>query len=206
MAKTAKGTGEDNRQKIIDAAMSIIGEQGVDKTSLAKISKASGLSKGTLYYYYASKNDLIFDIADIHMERISTDLFAMLENETALSWESLLTAFFETLLTSEARSRLHLYLIREAVSGNDSLKKRFQKTYSQWFSMVDQAQSQMPGPQTDQTDQINQVDQVDQVDVSAKSRFLVALVDGFILQVLLETKKTSVQQIVRIVLKALEVV
>ncbi len=200
MAKTAKGTGEDNRQKIIDAAMSIIGEQGVDKTSLAKISKASGLSKGTLYYYYASKNDLIFDIADIHMERISTDLFAMLENETALSWESLLTAFFETLLTSEARSRLHLYLIREAVSGNDSLKKRFQKTYSQWFSMVDQAQSQMPGPQTDQTDQINQVD------VSAKSRFLVALVDGFILQVLLETKKTSVQQIVRIVLKALEVV
>ena len=189
MAKTAKGTGEDNRQKIIDAAMTIIGEQGEDKASLAQIAKASGLSKGTLYYYYTSKNDLIFDIADLHMERISSTLFAMIENETSISWESLLTAFFEILLTSEARSRLHLYLIREAVSGNASLKERIQKTYAQWFSMVDQAHSQMPGPQND---------------VSAKSRFLVALVDGFILQMLLETKKTSVKQIVRIVLKALE--
>lgn len=189
MAKTAKGSGEDNRLKIIEAAMAIIAEQGVDKTSLVNISKTTGLSKGTLYYYYASKNDLIFDIADIHMERITTDLFAMMENEISLTWESLLTAFFEILLTSENRSRLHLYLIQEAVSGNSSLKERVQKTYAQWFSMVDQAHSQMPGPIAD---------------ISAKARFLVALVDGFIIQILLETKKTSIEQIVRIVLKALE--
>lgn len=190
MAKTTKGSGEDNRQKILDTAIAMIGEQGVDKTSLARISKASGLSKGTLYYYYATKNDLIFDIADLHMAKISTTLFSMIENDAALSWETLLTAFFETLLTSEARSRLHLYLIREAVSGNDSLKQRFRKTYAQWFDMVDQAQTQMPGPK---------------IDVSAKSRFLVALVDGFILQVLLETNKTSVKEIVRLVLKVLEI-
>ena len=188
MAKTAKGSGRDNRQKIMDAAMNIIGKQGVDKITLAQIAKASGLSKGTLYYYYASKNDLIFDIADLHMERISTELFAMIENEASPSWENLLTAFFETLLTSEARSRLHLYLIREAVSGNTSLKKRFQKTYAHWFSMVDQAHSHMPGPH---------------IDVSEKSRFIVAVVDGFILQVLLETDKTSIKTIVRLLLKVI---
>ncbi len=186
MAKTAKGSGLDNRQKIMDTAMNIIGEQGVDKITLARIAKASGLSKGTLYYYYASKNDLIFDIADFHMERISTELFAMIENEASPSWESLLTAFFEILLTSEARSRLHLYLVREAVSGNTSLKKRFQKTYAQWFAMVDQAHSHMPGSH---------------IDVSEKSRFIVAVVDGFILQVLLGTDKTSVETIVRLMLK-----
>jgi len=133
MAKTAKGSGLDNRQKIMDAAMNIIGEQGVDKITLAQIAKASGLSKGTLYYYYASKNDLIFDIADFHMDRISTELFTMIENEASPSWESLLTAFFEILLTSEARSRLHLYLMREAVSGNTSLKERFQKPMPNGF-------------------------------------------------------------------------
>ena len=188
MARTAKGTGEDNRQKILETAVDIIGEKGVDRTSLSSIAKASGLSKGTIYYYYATKDDLIFDIADLHMARISDTLMAMLEESTP-SWEILLTAFFETLLNSETRSRLHLYLVREAVSGNDSLKKRFQATYAQWFDMVDQAQEKMPGSREDR---------------SAKSRFLVALVDGFILQVLLETNPPEVEDIVRLMLGVMD--
>ena len=189
MAKTAKGSGEDNRQKIIEAAMAIIGEQGVDKTSLAHIAKAAHLSKGTLYYYYASKADLIFDMADLHMQGITTTLFSMIEENSALSWENLFTAFFETLLTSEARSRLHLYLVREAVSGNDSLKKRFQQTYSQWFGLVDDAYAKMPGSH---------------IPLPAKSKFLVAVVDGFILQGLLETEATPVTEIVDLMLKTMD--
>jgi AcrR family transcriptional regulator len=189
MAKTAKGSGEDNRQKIIETAMAMVSERGVDKTSLAQISKASGLSKGTLYYYYASKADLIFDMADLHMERMTTALFSMIEEKSALSWENMFTAFFETLLTSEARSRLHLYLVREAVSGNDALKDRFQQTYSQWFGLVDKAYAKMPGSQTA---------------ISAKSKFLVAVVDGFILQGLLETETTSVKEIVDLMIKTID--
>ena len=189
MAKTTKGTSEDNRRKIIETAMAIISKKGVDKTSLAEISKASGLSKGTLYYYYASKNDLIFDMADLHMERITTALFSMIEKKHTLSWENMFTAFFDTLLSSEARSRLHLYLVREAISGNESLKKRFQQTYCQWFGLVDEAYQKMPGSQTK---------------IPFKSKFLVAVVDGFILQGLLETDPTSVDQIVDLMLKTLD--
>ncbi len=189
MAKTTKGSGKDNRKKIIETAMAMIGEKGLDKTSLARISKASGLSKGTLYYYYASKNELIFDIADLHMERMTRALFSMIDENETLSWESLLTAFFDTLLTSEARSRLHLYLIREAISGNESLKSRFQQTYSQWFALVDEAYEKMPGFQTE---------------IPAKSKFLVAVVDGFILQGLLETDPTPVKEIVDLILKSIE--
>lgn len=190
MAKTAKGTGKDNRKLIIDTAISIIGQKGVEQTSLAKIAKECGLSKGTIYYYFASKNDLIFDIADLHMEKISTPLFSMIENESSPSWEQMLTVFFKTLLTSETRSRLHLYLIQEAVSGNTLLKKRFQKTYAQWFSMVESAYSKMPGSK---------------IDVNAKSKFIVALVDGLILQALLETDKTNIKKIVRLMLNVLEI-
>jgi len=170
-------------------AMQMIGEKGVDKTSLADISKASGLSKGTLYYYYATRNDLIFDMADLHMAQITTSLFSMIDDQKTLSWETMLTAFFTTLLASEARSRLHLYLVKEAVSGNDSLKTRFQKTYSQWFGMVDQAYEKMPGPQTH---------------MPAKAQFLVAVVDGFILQGLLETDPVSIKEIVALMLKTLD--
>ena len=67
MARTAKGSGRDNRRKILETAMDMIGRKGVDKITLSGISEASGISKGTLYYYYSTKNDLIFDIADLHM-------------------------------------------------------------------------------------------------------------------------------------------
>ncbi len=189
MAKTAKGTGEDNRRKILNVARAMIGEKGVDKTSLAKISKASGLSKGTLYYYYASKNELIFDIADQHMEELTTALFDMIDENQGLTWEGLLTAFFTTILSSEARSRLHLYLVREAISGNEDLKVRFRGTYAQWFAMVDEAYDKMPGPRED---------------VGAKSKFLVAVVDGFILQTLLEADKPDIPGIVRLMLKVVD--
>jgi AcrR family transcriptional regulator len=168
--------------------MALISEKGVGKTSLSEISKAAGLSKGTLYHYYASKNELIFDIADLHMERITRALFSLIEDNKALSWEDLLTAFFDLLLTSRDRSRLHLYLVREAVSGNESLRDRFQQTYAQWFGLVDQAYEQMPRLKGE---------------IPAKAKFLVAVVDGFIIQDLLNTNPTAVKEIVHLILKTI---
>jgi Iron-containing alcohol dehydrogenase len=94
-----------------------------------------------------------------------------------------------TLLTPDARSRLHLYLVREAISGNDSLKERFQHTYCQWFGLVDKAYQKMPDSQTK---------------IPVKSKFLVAVVDGFILQGLLGTEPTPVKEIVALMLKTIE--
>ncbi len=189
MARTAKGSGRDNRRKILEAAMDMIGQKGVDKITLAGISKASGISKGTLYYYYATKNDLIFDIADLHMEKITQALFTMIDENSRLTWERLLTAFFTTLLSSDARSRLHIYLVKEAISGNDSLKKRFQATYRQWFAMVNEASAKMPG-------NIRYSD--------AHAKLLVAAVDGFILQTLLDTDKIKISDIVSLMLRLIE--
>ena len=189
MARTAMGTGEDNRLKILDAAAAIIAEKGVDRASLSQIARTSGLSKGTLYYYYASKNDLIFDIADRHMADLTAALFDMVEANGATTMEALLTTFFTTLLASEARSRLHLYLVREAISGHGGLKERFQTTYAQWFSMVDDVYVKMGKPREN---------------LQAKAGFLVAVADGFILQTLLETDRPCIEDIVRLTLRVIE--
>lgn len=190
MAKTARATGTDNRQKILDTAMGLIAEKGVDQTSLAMIARKSGLSKGTLYYYYASKNDLIFDITDRHMEWITEAILSTGRPKNGLkTWESLLYAYFDVLLSARDRSRLHLYLIREAVSGNQALKIRFQKTYAHWFSLIDDTSRQI---------------QADAENIRVKSKFLVAVVEGFILQELLEVEKTDIRDMVNLALKLVD--
>ena len=190
MAKTRSGCGVDIRKIIIEAAKELISSQGVDKTTLAEIAKKADISKGTLYYYYSTKNDLIFDITDVHMDRLTGDIFSMIEESgNGVSWQELLTLLFDSLLSSETRSRLHLYLIKEALAGNEALKKRFQDTYSLWFAMVDNAYEKMS-----KTDP----------EIKIKAKFLVAVIDGFIIQALMSLEKTNISDIVAQMLKIID--
>ncbi|WP_286317182.1 TetR/AcrR family transcriptional regulator [Romboutsia ilealis] len=59
------------KETILSAATDLIIKQGIKNTSLADIAKATNISKGTLYYHYSSKNDLICAIADMHLEAIT---------------------------------------------------------------------------------------------------------------------------------------
>lgn len=58
------------RDKIIDAAMAIVRDQGVAKLTLDEAAKAAGLSKGGVLYHFKSKDDLIRGM----VERFLSDL------------------------------------------------------------------------------------------------------------------------------------
>jgi AcrR family transcriptional regulator len=52
---------QNNREIIILAAIEQFNIHGIQGASIAMIAKASHISKGTVYYYYQSKDDLIED-------------------------------------------------------------------------------------------------------------------------------------------------
>ena len=52
------------KKKILDATYDLIIENGIMETTLKDIALKVGISKGTLYYYYSAKEDLIFDVAE----------------------------------------------------------------------------------------------------------------------------------------------
>ena len=47
------------RQKLFDASMDLIGERGAAGVTVDEIAAAAGVSKGTVYYNFGSKSDLI---------------------------------------------------------------------------------------------------------------------------------------------------
>ena len=51
----------DNRETIILAAIEQFNEYGIQGTPISKIAGAARISKGTLYYYYPAKEDLVKD-------------------------------------------------------------------------------------------------------------------------------------------------
>lgn len=50
------------RQKLFDASMELIGERGAAGVTVDEIAAAAGVSKGTVYYNFGSKSDLIAEL------------------------------------------------------------------------------------------------------------------------------------------------
>ncbi|MEO5781160.1 MULTISPECIES: TetR/AcrR family transcriptional regulator [Arthrobacter] len=57
--KLRPGRTNATRQKLFDASMELIGERGAAGVTVDEIAAAAGVSKGTVYYNFGSKSDLI---------------------------------------------------------------------------------------------------------------------------------------------------
>ena len=64
------------RGRIIDAAWKLFREEGFGETTINDIIKEAGISKGTFYYYFRSKDDLLgtlSEILDREYERLDSE-------------------------------------------------------------------------------------------------------------------------------------
>lgn len=53
---------EERPQQILDAALSVFAEHGIDAAKLEQIAARAGVSKGTIYLYFASKEELFREV------------------------------------------------------------------------------------------------------------------------------------------------
>src|SRR5258707_12369559 len=52
------------REQIVEAAASVITEQGIQNLSLSEIEKKAGMSRGQLTYYFPTKEDILLAVFD----------------------------------------------------------------------------------------------------------------------------------------------
>ena len=67
-----------SQQKIEAAALELFAKRGFHNTSISAIAKAAGVSKGLLYNYYDSKDDLLYQLITGAIEDTGGDIEAML--------------------------------------------------------------------------------------------------------------------------------
>src|SRR6202034_646995 len=64
MPKITDAQKETRRQQILDAALRCFSRDGFHATTTADIVRESGVSQGTLYLYFATKDDIVVALAD----------------------------------------------------------------------------------------------------------------------------------------------
>ena len=65
---TTISSNTDRKQQVLTAAVQLFVSKGIQNTSMNEIITASGLSKGGVYHYFESKDDLVLGVLDIFIE------------------------------------------------------------------------------------------------------------------------------------------
>ena len=64
----------DNRQAILDSALTLFYEKGYDAVGVQQIVDAAGVTKPTLYYYFGSKQGLLSCLLEEHFSKLETQM------------------------------------------------------------------------------------------------------------------------------------
>lgn len=73
---------KDNiKEKILQATTELLKTTALADISLAEIAAAAGISKGTLYYHYKTKNEVFLDITQRFLDEQWEDLIRWTENK-----------------------------------------------------------------------------------------------------------------------------
>jgi Transcriptional regulator len=180
----AKRRNDVDKATFITAAERLITERGANDFSLADLAKEMGISKGTLYYHYPSKDDLILDIMEKHMDELSRDYIEWLdrhENDT-ISKQRFLDVIFYKGVKLFNKSKMHIYLINECMRGNESLKKKYSELWRSWQDKLEEGLDRyFP----------------DQKDREAYAYLLMLLIDGLTVQEALKNSDEKLNQRVK---------
>jgi TetR/AcrR family transcriptional regulator, cholesterol catabolism regulator len=66
--RLASRSKQDARSAIVEAAVTLFAEEGYERTSLEDIADQLGVTKGTIYYHFSKKTEILFIIHDTFID------------------------------------------------------------------------------------------------------------------------------------------
>ncbi|MEC0685232.1 TetR family transcriptional regulator, partial [Bacillus haynesii] len=121
-------------EKILQAAIEVISEKGLDKASISDIVKKAGTAQGTFYLYFSSKNALIPAIAENLLTHTLDHIKSKVDG-TMSFWTALNIMIDETFNMTE----LHQDIIVLCYSGLafDHSMEKWEAIYQPYYSWLE---------------------------------------------------------------------
>lgn len=135
-AETTAGPAS-TKDRILDAALDLFVEQGFDGTSVREIAERVGTTKAALYYYFASKDEILMAL-HMRLHEMGRELAGTLGDEpvTLETWRGLLRVLMDQMTSQRKLLLLHernqaafekLHRSDEHQDAHDDLQARFRR-------------------------------------------------------------------------------
>ena len=125
------------REQIVDAAVTVIAEQGLQNLSLSEIEKKVGMSRGQLMYYFKAKEDILLAVFDRLLQLMHEQGKAKCQGKdfSELSWLAVLRIILERVLAHPpANPEFHAlqYTFLSQIGHRADFRERLAKLYEDW--------------------------------------------------------------------------
>ena len=125
---------DDVKNIILDAAARLMRAQGLYDVSLARIAREAGVSKGTLYYHFKTKEDILFGLTDRYLSKQWDDLVRWTEDPSKdTSLHRLVKYVAQRNVASED---IRIHLIYSAMLGNDEIRRKLIARYEEFARLI----------------------------------------------------------------------
>jgi AcrR family transcriptional regulator len=128
-ASGRRAAGEDpaKREQILDGAKRVFMEQGFEAASMNDITRAAGVSKGTIYVYFENKEDLFGDMIERERRRITETVRHALDGRQPIAQA---LEEFGTLFATHMTADQTIRAMRMVIAANHRLPKLCSRFFS----------------------------------------------------------------------------
>ena len=71
---TVVGARPGKRDRLVLAAVQLLHQQGIERTTLADIAKLADVPAGNVYYYFKTKDEVIAAVVEAHVQQVRAAL------------------------------------------------------------------------------------------------------------------------------------
>lgn len=139
MANTRIDIRSIRRDQIIEAALVIIAEQGLQNLSLSAIEEKAGMSRGQLTYYFPAKEDILLAVFDRVLQLMYQRLGGLDGCERPTGGWAMVQALLQKLVGQPPVSpEFHClqYTFLSQIAHRDDFRRRLASLYEEWRSKM----------------------------------------------------------------------
>ena len=128
---------------IMDVTEELLKTHSLSDISLAEIARTAGISKGTLYYHYKTKEDILLDITDRYLEKQWNDFIAWTDDKSKDTSMHRLIKYVSERNVNASGPRMHL--IYNACIGNEAIRQKLIERYKKFENIISEKISERIG-------------------------------------------------------------
>lgn len=126
---------KDNvKELILSAVETLLEHKKISDISLAEIARTAGISKGTLYYHYKNKNEVLCDLTDRYLDEQWNDLIVWTSDDSKDTSLNRLVKYVLERDISTVSMRLHFFY--DAMLGNEDIRQKLLSWYARFADLI----------------------------------------------------------------------
>jgi AcrR family transcriptional regulator len=127
MPKVVPEYKEDAKRRIIDAAMDVIAERGCNQMTIDDVAKRIGVTKGAVYWYFKSKEELVAAVLNRFQSDIEKTTFESFYNRPI---EEVFSQLFERFSLADDRQRAIFFEMFALAARNTEVRHATREYYA----------------------------------------------------------------------------